>query len=395
MNGSTNVAAIPESATLAMTARAAALRSSGAPVISLSAGEPDFATPRYISEAAIQAIEEGHTHYPPAAGLAPLRAAISDYLNSDLEGSYAAEQVIVTVGAKQALFDAIFTIFGPGDRVAVVAPYWVSYPAIIGLARAEPVVLKTDRESGFKLTTDALADALRDGISGVVLNSPSNPTGSVYTPEELADLIETAEKSGAWVISDEIYSEIRYGCEFGSVARHASEYDRVVLINGFSKAYAMTGWRVGYAAAELSLVKAMTKLQGHVNTNTSLPSQYAALAALTDEASRRAAIDSMVAAFASRRGQIIEAFAEVPGIEVMPPDGAFYLWIEASRWCDALGGDSSALCLDILDHENVALVPGSAFGSEGYLRLSFAASESDLAEGVARMRSVAQRLGVG
>ncbi|CAN5175952.1 pyridoxal phosphate-dependent aminotransferase [soil metagenome] len=390
-----NLAAVAESATLGMTARAAALGASERPVLSLSAGEPDFPTPAYIAEAGIRAIREGRTHYPPATGLAPLREAIAAHLNETCGGDYGARNVIVSVGAKNALFNAIFTLFGPGDRVVVPAPYWVSYPAMIRLARAEPVIVETDRASGFRLEPAALDAALADGARGVVLNSPCNPTGAMLGRDDLDALLDVAAARGAWVIADEIYMAIRYGGSFASVATRASEESRIVLVNGFSKAYAMTGWRVGYAAAPSDLVQAMARLQGHVNTNTALPSQYAALAALADGPAREAAVGAMVAAFAARRALLLDGLAGMPGLDLFAPDGAFYLWIGAHDWCRAVGGGSDGLCLDLLEHEGLALVPGSAFGVDGYIRLSFAAAETVLAVAIERLALAAARLGLG
>ena len=387
-----NLAGIEESATLGMTARGAALASAGRSIVSLSAGEPDFATPAYICEAGIRAIRDGHTHYPPAAGLKPLRAAIAAQVEETSGRACAPAEVLVSAGAKQALFEAMFTLFGPGDRVLVPAPYWVSYPAMARLARAEPIVVDTGADVGWKVTPEALEEAARGGARGVVLNSPSNPTGAIYDAAELDALVEVAMRHAMWIVSDEIYREIRYRDEYASLASRRGDYECIVVVDGFSKAYAMTGWRVGYAVGPPAVVEAMTTLQGHVNTNTALPCQYAALAALTDADSRRRAIADMVGAFASRRALLLSALAGVPGIVPLPPDGAFYLWIDARDWCDALGGDSEELCLDLLEHEGLALVPGSAFGVEGHVRLSFAASEAVLEDGVARLATAAGRL---
>lgn len=389
-----NLAGVTESETLAMTRRAAEIDSPDRPVISLSAGEPDFPTPVYIAEAGIGAIRAGRTHYPPAAGLAPLRAAIASYMNASCGGSYTAEQVIVSVGAKQALFDAIFTLFGPQDRVAILAPYWVSYPPLVRLARAEPVIVPMWPEDGFRPRPESVRRALEEGARGLVLNSPSNPTGAVLTEEDVRVLVELAAAHDAWIVADEIYHEIRYGDGFASVAPFASEYERIVLVNGFSKAFSMTGWRVGYAVAPVELVRAMTRLQGHVNTNTALPAQHAALVALTDLEARRREISAMVGAFARRRRSLLEGLARIPGLEAFPPDGAFYVWIDARAWCRAANTDSAELCFDLLEHERLALVPGSAFGGEGYLRVSFAASDEALAEAVRRLEAAAARLGV-
>lgn len=391
-----NLDGVEPSATLEMTARAAALGAAGgAPVISLSAGEPDFPTPPYVVEAAIRAIRAGETRYPPAAGIPPLRAAIAGYLNEACGGRYGPERIIVSVGAKQALFGALFTLFGPGDRVAFAAPYWVSYPAMVRLARAEPMAIETGPETGFKLTPGMVERAAADGLAGLVLNSPSNPTGATYGAGELDALLDVAEAHGLWVLSDEIYNEVRYRPEFASVATRADEDARIVLINGFSKAYAMTGWRVGYAAAPSEVVKAMVRLQGHLNTNTARPSQFAALGALSDAERRTESVAAMTAAFERRRARVLEGVAAIAGLEALPPDGAFYLWVDARRWCDALGGGSTALCLDLLENERVALVPGQAFGTEGWVRISFAASEDAIEEALDRLAGAAVRLGVG
>jgi aspartate aminotransferase len=387
-----NMAGIEESATLGMTARGAALASAGRSIVSLSAGEPDFPTPEYIREAGVRAIRDGHTHYPPAAGLRPLREAIATHVQEASDCACAPAEVLVSAGAKQVLFEAMFTLFGPGDRVLVPAPFWVSYPAMARLARAEPVIVETGAEDGWKISAEALEEAARGGARGVVLNSPSNPTGAIYDASELDSLVEVARRHEMWIVSDEIYREIRYRDEYASLAARRDEYERIVVVDGFSKAYSMTGWRVGYAVAPLAVVEAMTTLQGHVNTNTALPCQYAALAALTDADARRQAIAAMVEAFAARRALLLSALAGIRGIEMLPPDGAFYLWIDAREWCDALGRDSAELCFDLLEHEGLALVPGSAFGVEGHLRLSFAAAEPVLEDAVGRLASAGRRL---
>lgn len=387
-----NLAGVEESATLGMTARGAALASAGRSIVSLSAGEPDFPTPEYIREAGVRAIRDGHTHYPPAAGLRPLREAIARHVEEACGNACAPAEVLVSAGAKQVLFQAMFTLFGPGDRVLVPAPFWVSYPAMARLARAEPVIVETDVRDGWKVSAEALEEAARGGARGVVLNSPSNPTGTIYDSGELDELVEVAMRHEMWIVSDEIYREIRYRDEYASLAARRGDYDRIVVVDGFSKAYAMTGWRVGYAVAPLPVVEAMTTLQGHVNTNTALPCQYAALAALSDSDARRRAIGEMVDAFASRRALLLRSLAGIPGIEPFPPDGAFYLWIDARAWCEVVGGDSEALCFDLLEHEGLALVPGSAFGVEGHLRLSFAAAEPVLEDAVGRLAAAGRRL---
>ncbi len=387
-----NLAGIEESATLGMTARAAALAREGRSIVSLSAGEPDFSTPEYIREAGIRAIRDGHTHYPPAAGLTSLREAIAGHVMETEGGACATAEVLVSAGAKQVLFEALFILFGPGDRVLIPAPFWVSYPAMVRLARAEPVVLETRAEDGWKVSAAGLDEAARAGARGLILNSPSNPTGATYDGNELDALVEVAARHGLWIVSDEIYREIRYRPDYASLAARRSDYERIVVVDGFSKAYAMTGWRVGYAIAPIEVIESMTTLQGHVNTNTALPCQYAALAALADREARDRAVGEMVAAFAARREFLLGALDSIPGIEPLPPEGAFYLWIDAHEWCEALGGDSTALCFDLLEQEGVALVPGAAFGVEGHLRLSFAAADPVLQDAAARLAAAGRRL---
>ncbi len=390
-----NLGGVEESATLGMTRRAAELKAADLPVISLSAGEPDFATPGFIAEAGIKAIRDGQTHYPPAAGLMPLRAAVAAYLGEECGGAYTPDQVLVSVGAKQALFNAIFTLFGPGNRIVIPAPYWVSYPPIARLARAVPVILETTAADGFKPDPDRVAALFRSGARGLVLNSPSNPSGAVLSSAELDRIVAIAAEHDAWIISDEIYHAIVYNTEHASVAARARDYERIILVNGFSKAFAMTGWRVGYAVGPREVIAAMTRLQGHVNTNTALPCQYAALAALSEREPRQRAIEEMVLAFERRRDLLLKGVAAIPGLTPYPPDGAFYLWIDAGPWCDSLGVKSTALCMDLLDNERLALVPGEAFGADRFIRLSFAATEQALTEALERLADASVRLGLG
>jgi aspartate aminotransferase len=390
-----NLGGVEESATLGMTRRAAELKAADIPVISLSAGEPDFATPGFIAEAGTKAIRDGQTHYPPAAGLAPLRAAVAAYIGEECGGAHTPDQVLVTVGAKQALFNAIFTLFGPGNRIVIPAPYWVSYPPIAHLARAVPVILETKAADGFKPDPDQLAALFRSGARGLVLNSPSNPSGAVLSDAELDRIVAVAARHNAWIISDEIYHAIVYDTKHASVAPRARDYERIILVNGFSKAFAMTGWRVGYAVGPREVIAAMTRLQGHVNTNTALPCQYAALAALDQRELRERAIEEMVLAFGRRRDLLLNGVGAIPGLTPYPPDGAFYLWVDAGPWCDSLGANSTGLCMDLLDNERLALVPGEAFGADRFVRLSFAATEQALTEALERLANASVRLGLG
>jgi aspartate aminotransferase len=263
------------------------------------------------------------------------------------------------------------------------------------LARAVPVILETKATDGFKPDPDQLAALFRSGAQGLVLNSPSNPSGAVLSDAELDRIVAVAAQHNAWIISDEIYHAIVYDTKHASVAPRAREYERIILVNGFSKAFAMTGWRVGYAVGPREVIAAMTRLQGHVNTNTALPCQYAALAALDQRELREHAIEEMVSAFGRRRDLLLNGVGAIPGLTPYPPDGAFYLWIDAGPWCDSLGANSTGLCMDLLDNERLALVPGEAFGADQFVRLSFATTEQALTEALERLANASVRLGLG
>ena len=382
---------IQPSPTLAMGARARVLKARGVDVIDLSVGEPDADTPEAIKEAAVRALAAGRTKYTPAAGLPELREAIAEKLARVNGLPYRAENVLVTVGAKHAIFLALQALCNPGDRVLIPAPYWVSYADQASLVDAEPVILPTREEDGFKLRPEVLSEAVQ-GARVLILNSPHNPTGAVYTPEELAALGEVlAEAPGCWVISDEIYEPFVYdGARNESLLRLKPELqERAVVINGFSKAYAMTGWRLGYAAGPQPLVAAMTTLQSHATSNATTFAQVAAIEALQGS---QASVETMVRTFRERRDLLLAGLRRLPGLSCPTPQGAFYLFPKVSglfgrTWRGEVIQSSQQLAELLLEGAATATVPGTAFGTEGYLRLSYAASTERLAEALDRWQA--------
>jgi aspartate aminotransferase len=382
---SANVAALRESATIAVSARAKALRASGRPVIDLGAGEPDAATPPFVRAAAAAAVDAGATRYTQVEGIAPLREAIAVDANTRHRVSRAitASEVVVGAGTKQALFNACFTLFGPGDEVLIPTPAWTSYYEMVSLARAMPIPVLGSRERDLKVDADTLRGAAGSRTRGVIVNSPCNPTGAVYTAEELAMILTLASEHGWWVLSDEIYQRIAYDEPSCSVLDVAATRDRVLVFNGVAKAYAMTGWRIGWAIAPTDVARTMTALQSHTTSNAATVSQHAALAALTcrDQADR--SIATMVDELRTRR-EAVCSMLEAADVEFIRPAGAFYVFIRVPP-STARDGTEFARCL--LEERDVAVVPGAAFGTPDWIRLSFAAPVDDVLEGVQRMIS--------
>jgi aspartate aminotransferase len=386
------------SATLAMTARANERRRAGHPVIGLSAGEPDFDTPGEIANAAIAAINDGFTHYTNNAGIVELREAICDKLKNDNSIAYDPAQVLCSNGAKQSVAQAIGVLCQAGDEVVIPAPYWVSYPEMARFAGATPVAISTEASSGYRITPEQLDASLTDRTRVLVLCSPSNPTGGVYSPDELHELAGVLDR---WprvvVISDEIYEHIIYDQTHLSMASIPSMYDRTVTVNGFSKAYAMTGWRLGYLAGPAEIVKACSKLQSQLTSAPSSISQMAGLRALqmSPEPVRK-----MVSAFRERRDFVVEALSQIPNVECPVPDGAFYVFPDISAYFGTVSSDGSRidssedLCFYLLDQYDLALVPGAAFGGPSGIRLSYAASMGTLSEAMNRLSDAFQALQV-
>jgi aspartate aminotransferase len=387
---SARIAAISESATLAVDAKAKALKAAGRPVIGFGAGEPDFPTPGYIVEAAQRACTEPKFHkYTPAAGLPELREAIAAKTARDSGLVLSASQVLVTNGGKHAVYQAFATLLDPGDEVLLPTPYWTSYPESIALAGGVPVLVNTDETTGYLVTIEQLEAHLTDRTKLLLFVSPSNPTGAVYPPEQVAEIGRWAAERGIWVVTDEIYEHLVYGdARFVSMPVVAPEIaDRCVVLNGVAKTYAMTGWRVGWMAGPADVIKAATNLQSHATSNVCNVAQAAALTAVSGDLS---AVARMRSAFDRRRQVMTAMLNEVPGIVCPLPEGAFYcypsvkgvLGKEISGQRPATSGQLAEL---LLDEADVAVVPGEAFGTDGYFRMSCALGDADLEEGVSRL----------
>ncbi|MGI8328503.1 pyridoxal phosphate-dependent aminotransferase [Actinomadura scrupuli] len=387
---SARVAAISESATLAVDAKAKALKAAGRPVIGFGAGEPDFPTPDYIVEAAAQACREPRFHkYTPAGGLPELRAAIAAKTLRDSGLQVEAAQVLVTNGGKQAVYEAFATLLDPGDEVILPAPYWTTYPESIKLAGGVPIEVRTDETAGYLVSVEQLEAARTDRTKVLLLCSPSNPTGGVYSRDQLEAIGRWALEHGLWVVADEIYEHLVYGgAEFHSLPVVVPEIaDRTVVLNGVAKTYAMTGWRVGWLIGPADVVKAAQNLQSHATSNVCNVAQAAALAAVSGDLS---AVAMMRTAFDRRRLAVVRALNEIPGVLCPEPHGAFYVYPSVR---ELLGRQirgrrprtSVELASLVLDEAEVAVVPGEAFGTPGYFRLSYALGDEDLAEGVGRM----------
>jgi len=390
---SRRIGSISESATLAVDAKAKALKAAGRPVIGFGAGEPDFPTPDYIVAAAQQACADPAMHrYTPAAGLPALREAIAAKTGRDSGYDVDAGQVLVTNGGKQALYNAFAALLNPGDEALLPAPYWTTYPESIRLAGGVPVVIPTSEDSGYRVSVAALDEALTANTKLLVFVSPSNPTGAVYSPTEVAAIGRWAADNGIWVVTDEIYEHLVYGsATFASMPVQVPELaDTCVVINGVAKTYAMTGWRVGWMIGPQDVIKAAANLQSHATSNVANVSQKAALAAVTGDLS---AVAQMREAFDRRRLQIVEMLNAIPGVSCPVPEGAFYAYPSVKGVLGrSIRGQvpqtSADLAGIILDEVEVAVVPGEAFGTDGYLRLSYALSDDDLAEGVGRIAAL-------
>lgn len=355
-------------------------------MIDLGAGEPDFPTPEYVVQATHRALAAGATRYTVVEGIAPLRERIAARANALYGGRdrITAHEVIVTTGTKQALFNACFSLFGAGDEVLVPTPGWTSYYEMLALARATPVVVRGARSADLKVSPDDLLRAASPRTRGLVLNSPTNPTGAVYSPGELEALLRCATEQGWWVISDEIYRAISYDGEARSMLSVAASRDRLVVVDGVAKAYAMTGFRIGWAIAPPGLSRSMVALQSHTTSNASTLSQHAALAALQDESAARESISRMVAGFRTRRDAALDLL-RAAGADVIEPRGAFYLYIRVAAATLEDPEPGSRLARRLLEEENVAVVPGAAFHSPEWIRVSYAAPTDQVLEGVRRI----------
>jgi aspartate aminotransferase len=381
---SANVAQLNESATIAASERARALRAAGRRVIDLGAGEPDFPTPAYVVDAARQALEAGNTRYTQVEGIPALREIIAARAGAIRGASIDPSNVVVGAGTKQALFNAIYGLFGAGDEVLVPTPGWPSYYEMIGLARAVAVPVRGARERQFKVTPDDLLSAATARTRGLVLNSPCNPTGAVYTLDELRELAALAARLGWWMLSDEIYREISYDGAAPSLLAAAGDFDRLVVVDGVAKSFAMTGWRIGWSIAPAGVARAMTALQSHTTSNASTVSQYAALAALSDAAAARSAIQSMVGELRARRDSAL-ADLRAGNVTVLEPAGAFYLFVHAGDATPSDAAPGTTLARVLLEEDAIAVVPGTAFRAPEWIRVSYAAPREHVAEGVRRI----------
>lgn len=390
MELSSNIAALQPSATMAVANRAKELVAAGKDVVELTVGEPDFDTPEFISEAGIQAIRDGKTRYTPAAGINPLRAAVAQDLQrlSTRDIDLDPQGVVISAGAKQALFNVIFSVFGPGDRVIVPVPYWTTYPELIKLARAEPVFAKGPADNSYKITVDDLEAAAADGpVKGLMINSPGNPSGAVYSIEELREIAEWAAERNVWLVADEIYRRIYFRGKVapGILDLPGELLERAVVIDGASKAFAMTGWRLGFSYSSRALASKLSALQSQTTSNASAPTQYAALAAYQRVEEADAAVERMRAAFENRKNVLARELREqLPAVSYVEPDGAFYFFMNL-RALARPDEDSIGFCERLLIDANVAVVPGAAFGDDDYFRLSFASPESALIEAIRRI----------
>lgn len=376
------ISAIPPSASLSITAKAKALKAEGKSVCSLAAGEPDFDTPEHIKKAAAEALAAGETKYSPAVGLPALKEAICEKLKTENGMSYETSQVIVSNGAKHSLFNVFMGLLREGEEVIIPSPYWLSYPEMVAIAGGQAKILPGEESNGFKITAEDLEGAITPRTKAVVVNSPSNPSGIVYTPDELRALAEVAVKNNVYIVSDEIYEKILYeDAEHKSIGSFSDEIlAMTITVNGFSKAFSMTGWRLGYAAMPAPLAKAIGALQSHSTSGPNTFAQYGGVAALKggDDACK-----TMVEAFAERREYLHGRLSDINGISCVKPMGAFYMLPNISRF----GLDSVAFATRLLDEKHVAVVPGIAFGSPEHVRMSYACSLDELSESMDRLES--------
>ena len=383
------VAQVKPSATIAMSMKAAELKAEGRDIVGLSMGEPDFDTPDHIQQAAIEAIRNGQTRYTAVDGTPALKQAIIDKFQRDNSLSFEPNQILVSNGAKQSIYNLLQALLDPGDEVLIPAPYWVSYPDMVRLAGAAPVILQTTLAEGFRITPSQLKSSITDRTRLLILNSPGNPTGRAYRRAELEALGEVLDAFPRLVVvADDIYEHIWWADEpFSTPAEVCPAIaDRVVTVNGVSKAYAMTGWRIGYAAGDAELIKQMRKIQGQSTSNPCSISQAAAEVALSDS---QHCVAEMRKAFQQRHDWLIPALNELPGIECSPGEGAFYAFVDCRGAIEALGlDDDQAFCEHLLEKAGVALVPGSAFGGPGHARISFACGLKTLKDAVGRIESV-------
>ena len=387
MEISARAAQLSPSLTLSIDSKAKAMKAEGIDVCGFGAGEPDFDTPEHIKAAAIAALESGFTKYTPSAGLPELRQAISEKLEADNQLSYRPSQVVVSSGAKHSCYNAILATCQPGDEVLIPSPYWVSYPDMVRLAGAEPVIVQTSERHGWKMRASDFENAMTPRTKMVILNSPGNPTGAVYTREELEGIVEVAAEEDIYILSDEIYEKLVYDdVKHVSIASLSKEaYDLTITVNGFSKAYAMTGWRLGYLAAPEAVAKAVDNIQSHSTSNPCSFAQKGAVAALKGD---QQALADMRDEFSMRRDYMYDRITKIPNITAVKPQGAFYILVNVSQ----LGLSSQNFADRLLSKANVAVVPGAAFGDDRTVRLSYATSIDIIKKGLDRFQDFCRTL---
>lgn len=392
---SQRAASIKPSATVAINGKATQLRAQGVDIINLSVGEPDFDTPAHIKEAGVAAIQAGHTKYTAVDGIPALKEAVITKFKNENQLAYDKDQILISCGAKQALYNLTQAVLNPGDEVIVPAPYWVSYPAMVLLAEATPVIVATTPDNRFKITPEELENAITEKTKIVILNSPGNPTGMAYTELELKALSQVlAKHPHVLIASDDMYEHILWGADrFVNILNVSPELsDRTIIFNGVSKSYAMTGWRIGYSAGPKSIIAAMRKIQSHSTSNPTSISQYAAVAALTGDQSFLAEMNRV---FKERHDVVHAALNDIQGIQCPPADGAFYLFPDVRAAIEGFGlPDDVALSEKILEEAHVAVVPGTAFGAPGFIRLSFANSLDNLKSALARLKALFEKVSV-
>ena len=390
MKLASRVGQVPPSLTLSISAKAKAMKAEGIDVCSFSAGEPDFDTPTHIKDAAKKALDEGKTKYGPAAGEPKLREAIARKLTDENGLSYKAENVVVTNGGKHSLFNLMLALIEPGDEVIIPAPYWLSYPEMVKLSGGTPIFITADASSGYKITPEQLEAAITSQTKLFVLNSPSNPTDMVYTPAEIKALAEVVVERDILVVWDEIYERILYdGAQHLSIGAVGPEiFERTIISNGFAKAYSMTGWRLGYLAGPIELIKAVTTVQSPSTSNVCTFAQYGAIAALENS---QDCVEEMRQAFAKRRELMFERLNAIPGLICPKPDGAFYMFPDISK----TGLKSMEFCDALLESQQVAVIPGIAFGADECIRLSYATDMASIEKGMDRLEKFVREQGVG
>lgn len=388
MDLSQNALQITPSMTLEITAKAKQLKAQGVDVIDFGVGEPDFDTPDYIKEAAIDAIKKGYTKYTPSSGISELKKAVCDKLLKDNGLKYQPDQIVISNGAKHSIYNALCAILNPGDEVIIPVPYWLSYPEMVRLAYGKPVFVKTKAENDFKITAEELKNAITSKTKALILNTPNNPTGSVYTKEELEELVKIIEEANIFVISDEIYEKLIYeGSHISIASLNEKIKELTILVNGMSKAYAMTGWRIGYTASSLEIAKVMSNIQSHTTSNPNSIAQYASVAALSGD---ETVIKRMAEEFNKRRIYMVERINKIKGLKSNKPQGAFYVMVNIDEYIGKeIKGKIIRGSIDfanaLIEGANVAVVPALPFGMDNYIRISYATSIENIEKGLNRI----------